>query len=204
MIRGTSKSQPPTRRIPHGVCVPSRSRTTANSCNLGAGAIMQHFLLGGWLVGGAVSNERKRLRGMCHELQVRITSSAHQNKTVYTERFQTIGSAIVCRLSVAFSQRDFVVKGGGCAIFTRSCPRADATNYRDKRVSHKKHTLGKNVACVKFIRATFSLSSASASAYHTVAVSTLYAWFAAFVIYVHAARSGFSGTSRHRTNRRIY
>lgn len=38
MISGVSKSQPPTRRMPHGVCVPSRSSNTANSCNLG-GAI---------------------------------------------------------------------------------------------------------------------------------------------------------------------
>ncbi len=36
MINGVSKSFPPTNRIPHGVCFPSLSRITANSCNFGA------------------------------------------------------------------------------------------------------------------------------------------------------------------------
>lgn len=34
-INGVSKSRPPTKRKPHGVCGPSRSNTTENSCSLG-------------------------------------------------------------------------------------------------------------------------------------------------------------------------
>lgn len=35
IIRGVSRSLPPTRRIPQGVLSPSRFSTTANSCSLG-------------------------------------------------------------------------------------------------------------------------------------------------------------------------
>lgn len=34
MINGVSRSLPPTKRIPHGVCAPSRSNVTENSCDL--------------------------------------------------------------------------------------------------------------------------------------------------------------------------